>query len=137
MGDELVESPRIIDTFNEAFPHYLSYGMTEEQFWDKDSTLVIAYRKKHDLEKEQQNQMLWLQGLYVYDAITSVAPILRAFSTAKRPNPYPEKPYPLTVKDIKKEEEAKEIEKKNEVKSKLLAWQQRVNKKMREQDVSS
>lgn len=134
MGSELVKPPRLIDRFNEAFPIYLAYGMTEEQFWDRDSTLVIAYRKKHDIEREEANQMLWLQGLYFYDALVSVAPVMRAFSGAKRPNPYIENPLPLTVKDLRKEEEAKETKKKDETKAKLLAWQERVNKKMREKD---
>ena len=29
------------EKFEELFPYYLSLGMTEEQYWDKDCRLVI------------------------------------------------------------------------------------------------
>lgn len=57
-------------------------GMTYEQFWYGDPCLVIPFRKVHELQVEQRNQELWLQGLYFYNAV-SVA-INNAFSKQKQ-----------------------------------------------------
>ncbi len=114
MGGEFLDSspqlPSYTDQFNEHFPYYLSIGMSYDQYWNMDCTLVKHYRKAHELKRNYKNQELWLQGLYIYDALCAVSPVLRAFAKPNtKPIPYPEKPYPLTRDEIKsnKEEEAK------------------------------
>lgn len=72
--------PSYSEIFLAKFPYYLSIGMTEEQYWDRDSTLVKSYRKAEELRKERVNQEMWLQGMYIYDAISRLSPILRAFA---------------------------------------------------------
>lgn len=100
------------DVFNKWFPYFLSIGMTEEQFWDKDSTLVGFYREAEKLRREKKNQELWLQGMYVYDAISRLSPVLRPFSKkGTKAQPYPEEPYPIDKKtqdDIKARKEKQE-----------------------------
>lgn len=68
------------EIFYKKFPYYLSIGMTEEQYWDRDSTLVKYYREAEELRQEKFNQEAWLQGMYVYDALARIAPILHAFA---------------------------------------------------------
>lgn len=100
------------EKFNELFPHYLSIGMTEEQYWDKDSTLVIAYRKAEELRMTRKNNELWLQGAYFYDALCRVSPILHAFAKkGTKPAPYLAEAYALTEKqvELKEEEKAKTV----------------------------
>ena len=72
--------PSYSEIFLAKFPYYLSIGMTEEQYWDRDCTLVKSYRKAEELRKERVNQEMWLQGMYIYDAISRLSPILRAFA---------------------------------------------------------
>ena len=57
--------PSYSEIFLAKFPYYLSIGMTEEQYWDRDSTLVKSYRKAEELRKERVNQEMWLQGMYL------------------------------------------------------------------------
>ena len=77
------------DIFYKKFPYYLSIGMTEEQYWDKDCCLVKFYRKSEELRKERVNQEAWLQGMYIYDALLRVAPVLHAFAKkGTKPQPY-------------------------------------------------
>lgn len=100
------------EKFNEMFPYYLSIGMTEEQYWDKDSCLVIAYRKADELRLARKNQELWLQGAYFYDALYLVSPVLRAFAKKNaKPAPYLAEPYALTEKqaELAQEEKAKKV----------------------------
>lgn len=100
------------EKFNELFPYYLSIGMTEEQYWDKDNQLVIAYRKADELRMTRKNQELWLQGAYFYDALCRVSPILHAFAKkGTKPTPYLSEAYALNEKqaELVQEEKSKKV----------------------------
>lgn len=100
------------EKFNELFPHYLSFGMTEEQYWDKDSTLVAAYRKAEELRMNRKNQEMWLQGAYFYEALCRVSPVLHAFAKkGVKPVPYLSEAYALNEKqaELREEEHAKGV----------------------------
>ena len=97
------------ERFHEQFPYYLSIGMTPEQYWDGDPTLARAYRKADELRMERKNQELWLQGMYIYEAICDASPILHDFAKkGTKPHPYVDKPYPITEKQHKRNEVDKE-----------------------------
>lgn len=81
-------------------------GMSYDEFWHGDFKLVKYYRKAYELKQKIKEQDLWLQGMYVYEAILDASPILHAFAkSGTRPRPYPEKPYGF------KDEEVDEYEK--------------------------
>ena len=106
-----VRSPFLTYTeqFYEVFPYYLSIGMTYEQFWDGDPYLAKYYRQADELHIERRNQELWLQGLYVYEAMCDVAPIMHAMAKkGTKARPYPEQPYAITEKQRRREIEEKE-----------------------------
>jgi hypothetical protein len=97
--------------------------MTYEQYWNGDCQLVKYYRKAHELRNEQKNQELWLQGLYIYDALCAVAPVFHAFAKpGTRPLPYSEKPYPLTKEEAVANKEAEEKAARAVAKAKFEAW---------------
>lgn len=97
------------DIFNSKFPYYLSIGMTEEQYWDRDCCLVKFYREAEDLRKERMNQEAWLQGMYFYDALARVSPILHAFAKkGTKAQPYVEEAYPISKKTMDKAKLKKE-----------------------------
>jgi hypothetical protein len=71
--------------------------------------LAKYYRKAEELRNEKRNQELWLQGMYIYEALCDVAPVLRAFAQkGTKPTPYSEKPYPLNNKQTERDEEEKQ-----------------------------
>ena len=97
--DSSLPSITYTERFYEQFPYYLAIGMTPEQYWDGDPALAKYYRQADELKLERLNQQLWLQGMYVYEAICDASPILRAFAKkGTKPHPFTEKPYPLTAK---------------------------------------
>ena len=97
------------EQFYEMFPYYLSIGMTPEQYWDGDPMLAKYYRQADELRNERKNQELWLQGLYVYEALCDVAPIMHAMAKkGTKAQPYPERPYSLTEKQRRQEKEEQE-----------------------------
>ena len=127
-----VSSPSFTYTekFYELFPYYLSIGMTPEQYWDSDCTLVKYYRKAEKIKNEKRNQELWLQGMYIYEAICDVAPILHAFAKkGTKPTPYSDRPYPLNKKQIKNKEEEKQRKLAEKGKKFMEAMAASINKK--------
>ena len=83
--------------------------MTPEQYWDGDPELVKYYRKAEEIRNKKRNQELWLQGMYIYEALCDASPIFHAFAKkGTKPRPYSTAPYALTLKEQKKEKEAKE-----------------------------
>lgn len=84
--------------------------MTEEQYWDRDCLLVKYYREAEELRNEKLNQQAWLQGMYIYDALNRVSPILHAFAKkGTKAQPYVEQAYPISKRSA---QEAKENEEK-------------------------
>lgn len=105
---ETSEEKSYTEIFEEHFPYYLAVGMTYDQYWNDDVELVKYYRKADEFRKERANQEAWLQGAYFYEALCRVSPILRAFSKADEPSPYPDRPYALTQKEQEEREKQKE-----------------------------
>ena len=118
------------EKFYELFPYYLSIGMTPEQYWEGDCTLPKYYRQAEELRNERRNQELWLQGMYVYEAICDASPILHAFAKkGTKPAPYSAKPYPISRKQIKKDEEEKQRKLTEKGKRFMEAMAASINKK--------
>ena len=93
------------ELFEKLFPYYLSIGMTYDQFWKQDPTLVKYYREAEKLRNNKRNEGYWLQGMYIYEAICDVAPILHAFAkNGTKPRPYPDRPYAITKEQVKEQE---------------------------------
>lgn len=89
--------------FEEVFPLYLTYGMTYDEFWHGDPWLAKDYRDAYSRKKEERNQELWLQGLYIYNAVSvAIAQQIGGSKTAK----YLEEPLRMTPM-TKEEEEAR------------------------------
>lgn len=83
--------------------------MTEEQYWNGDCTLVKYYREADEIRKERMNQERWLQGMYIYDAMSRLAPLFSSFGKkGVKPQPYVEEPYPINKQDLEEAERKKE-----------------------------
>lgn len=85
----------------------MSIGMTYDEFWNQDVRLVEAYRKAQELREKRRNQELWLQGMYVYEALCDASPLFR-FSMKRgtiKPEPYVKEPYPITAAEVREREE--------------------------------
>lgn len=118
------------EQFRQVFPYYLSIGMSYDEFWNGDPELAVYYRKAEEIRNQRKNQELWLQGMYIYDALCDVAPILHAFGKkGTRARPYPKEPYPITEKDTKSAKELKERTTYKKGRARMEAWMARTNKK--------
>ena len=71
-------------------PYYLMYGMTWDEFWYESLWRLGVYWQRYQFEIERRNQELWLQGLYVMEAVAAV------MGGKNSNNKYPEKPHRIT-----------------------------------------
>lgn len=110
----------------------MSYGMTYEEFWDGDVRSHRMYREAYKLRMKQVNFESWLNGRYVYDAFCAVAPIVRAFSKARKPLDYPDHPYDLTEAERIEREEREAKERYERVKTKVEAFAAERKQKQKE-----
>lgn len=120
MGDSWLKSSEeeqltsYTKTFEELCPFYMAIGMTYDEFWYEDCWIAYYQLKAYKIKKEQENEKLWLQGMYIYEAIIDVSPILHAFSKkGTKPLPYAKEPYSLGTK--KETEKVDEKERKKEL----------------------
>ena len=100
------------EIFEECFPFYLAIGMSYAEYWEGDPKLTQYYRKAYHIKQEEINTNAWLQGLYVYDAIsTAIHNAMRGFSKQKPPvKDYAKQPYDFNNKVKSEAEKAKEVE---------------------------
>lgn len=109
-----VESTPLTKLFERECPYYMSYGMTYDQFWYEPAWLVKFYREAFKLKLKHEDTFMWKQGMYIYEALCDVSPILHAFSKkGAKPLQYRSKPMSDSDETVKTEKE-KEQEKKNE-----------------------
>ena len=114
------------------FPHYLAMGMSPEEYWDGESSLKPAYRKAFRIRMENDERIAdrnaWLLGLYVRDALQSVAMLVNGFvPKGVEVGKYPEKPMLEKAEDEKKQEVQKQKEE-DQMKVAMAMFQAMANK---------
>ena len=127
MGGELLTEAKPTQTktntevFEECFPFYLAIGMSYAEYWEGDPSLARYYRKAYRLKQDEINNNAWLQGLYIYDAVsTALFNALRGMGKSKPPaKEYAKQPYDFNNKVKTEAEKAKEVELEQE---KAAAW---------------
>lgn len=99
--------------------------MSPAEYWRGSPELTKAYEKAYRIRKEERNYELWLQGLYIYHAV-SIA--LNNALTKGEPLEYMSEPikiFPPTEEE-KREEEDREAE---QLEATLNAFAERVKKR--------
>lgn len=135
MGGQLVESPEppkketFESIFEKVLPYYISIGMTPEQFWDGDVDLVKAYRKAYEYKKQEFNVQAYLNGMYVYDALLRVSPILHAFAKkGTKPIPYRDKP--IEIYTNHEQQKKVEVNKSRDMQLRMVERFKKINKRL-------
>jgi hypothetical protein len=106
----------------------MSIGMTYDEFWNQDVALVGAYRKAFELKRRQQNEMLWMQGMYFRDALLSTVVNMFADKSSRK-NEYPAEPYPVTAEQVAEKEAAEHRKEEERLKADMLALAARMEKR--------
>ena len=88
--------------------------MTYKEFWEDDIYLAVTYRECHEIIAARENQKLWLAGLYTFDAVRAAVHGHFWSGKGRKPQPYMDKPIPMTPREIAEDKERK--------KQKTLEW---------------
>ena len=107
--------------------------MPYQVYWCGDATAVRHFRKADILRQKRMNTELWLQGLYIYEAIGDMSPILRPFAKhGTKPIEYSSEPYPLDEEDREQKRKREQEAKAEAVREMLRGWAKNVNTKIKE-----
>lgn len=112
--------------------------MTYDQYWNDDPALVKYYRKAAEISADRKNQELWLQGMYIYEALCCVSPVMRAFAKKNtKPIPYPKTPYAISKQQQERNEEREEKRVMEKGKAMMLAFMNRNNQRMQDAEAKN
>ena len=111
------------ETFEKLCGYYMSLGMGYHDYWDMDEKV-----------KERQNEALWLQGLYFYEALVDASPVLNAMSKKHKPIPYRQAPIPLTEARHRQQQEEENHKKLNAGKEAMKQIMAGVNSKFKRKE---
>lgn len=117
------------EKFDELCPYYMSLGMSYSDYWDGDGAMVKYYRQKDEYVRERENFNLWLQGMYIYEALLDVSPALRPFAKNSKPQPYRSEPVPLSQHKTKEQKERENQRKLKNGKEAMMAMMVEINKR--------
>lgn len=102
--------------------------MTPTEFWEGDCTLTKSYREAYKLKVNERNRELWLQGLYIYEALCDVSPVLQAFAKrGTKPREYLKEPIALTKEEIEERRIRDEKRRFEELKARISTWAANTN----------
>jgi hypothetical protein len=105
----------------------MSIGMTYDEFWNQSVSMVRAYREADDLRRRKENEVLWMQGVYIREALMST--VCNMFNKGTKFE-YPKDPYPVTSKQVEEKQERERKRMEERIKADMLAMVERMSKKM-------
>ena len=130
-----MHKPSLTETFEGMCPYYMAIGMSYQEYWFASPDLVRAYRDAHVYKRKMENERLYLQGLYNYQAFSSV---INQFGYAMggrkgtKPKGYLEKPIDIGLKTESEKEQERRVEAKREREKAIMslnnwkkAWEMR------------
>lgn len=88
----------------------MSIGMTYDEYWYGDCYLTRVYYEKNRIDIKRRNEEMWLQGLYINNAVTVA---INTFFGKSKSVKYLEKPLDILpkTKEEKEQEEKEYLEK--------------------------
>ena len=102
-------------------------GMTWSQFWLDEPELAIAYRKAEAIRKRRKNEELWLEGVYMAEALS--ATVGNMFAKGQK-HQYPSEPFPLTEEEQRERREREEKARMERIKAAFVAKSLKMNTKL-------
>ena len=96
---------KFTETFEKMAPKYMAMGMSYDEFWNDDIRKARDYLEAFKIRKKQENEKLWLQGMYIYKALENIYPLFNGWANTP-PKPYLKHPIPMDEEDRKEQKEA-------------------------------
>ena len=103
-------------------------GLSWDEYWNGDPEMLAATRKAFHLQTLHQNRTMWLQGLYIYEALLDASPVYHDFAKHPKPIPYLKEPFALDAEELEARKKRDEEEADKKTQATVRAWVERVNR---------
>ena len=113
------------DWLDKACSQWMAIGVPYDVFWNGDYTQLKYYEEMHEYVLKQRNYEMWLQGMYIYDAISTA--LSKAFDKRSRAE-YAKEPYQIMPMTETEQEVAKQ-KKINEFRNQLNSLCRKMERK--------
>lgn len=94
---EATQEKSLWEAMDELCVFYITLGVSQEEFWRGDPTLLPLYYKANESRARKRQREIdyeaWLQGRYCYEAVCRAAPLFNVFAKRAEAKPYLEEPY--------------------------------------------
>lgn len=114
VNGEPSEEADIPKTYTEVFmrycPQYLAMGMTWDEYWHNNTKVHKAYREAFEIRRRDRNNDMYMMGGYIFETMVRVSPLFRSMGGGNANVSYMEEPYPLTKKEARERQEARDRE---------------------------
>lgn len=82
--------------------------MPRDEYWNGDLFAVYDYIAAEKITRQRRNHEMWIQGMYIYNAIGAFAEFLGSSFAKHRPQPKPycKEPFPITEEATKAKKDA-------------------------------
>ena len=122
-----VEHIFLTELFERLCPYYMAIGMSYDQYWRDDVTMTVMFRKAYYVIQEERKWNNWEGGMYTYEALCKVSPVLHAFAkNGTKPLPFSKEPYGIDILKEKIEKDDNERRKKEEEKKQKIIENERL-----------
>ena len=103
----------------------MAIGMTYDQYWRDDVTMPIIFRKAYRIKQEERKWQTWEEGVYTYEALCKVSPVLHAFAkNGTKPLPLSSEPHGIEkIRENREKEEKEKIKEEEVVKNERMKAQ--------------
>ena len=101
--------------------------MSYELFWDGEPQIAAAYRRADEIKRRRLNQELWLNGIYMAEALS--ATVGNMFSKTNK-HEYPSEPLAITAAEQEERREREQKAKMERIKASFTARALSMNAKM-------
>ena len=94
----------ISDWLDELCPYYMFLGVSCEEFWHGDYTVLKYYVRADELHRQKMSEELWMAGLYNFNAVSTALSNFHFDGKKHKVNRYMEEPIrliPLTETEKK------------------------------------
>ena len=101
--------------------------MSYELFWEAEPQVAAAFRRADEIKRRRTNQELWLNGVYMREALAST--VGNMFSKGSK-HEYPSEPIAITVAEQEERQERLQKAKMEKIKASFMARALSVNANM-------
>ena len=98
VADSSAEPVTYSEVFEKLFPFYLSIGMSRDEYWHGPARLVCDYYDAYIMRRDEQNYFLWLNGAYMFAAISTAISNVSLDGKRHKPNEYLKEPFQIRPK---------------------------------------